>query len=138
MNSFVTVGKNGNTPMRYRLKFLDELTEPIPAKLVFFNACNLAVRNPDQTWDFVKGFQEKGIRQIVAVEAPVSSQVAELFAETFYTDFLQGSRFIGDSLHYAKRHLINAMISNNAPPKNLMALFYALYGNYGLQVLNEG
>jgi len=96
----------------------------IKAPLIFFNACSTGIRNPLETFNFVKEFQKAGASNIIAIEASVESQIAYNFAQTFYSYFLGGLE-LGDAL-IKSRHEI---IKNNNKAVDVVVLFYSLYGN---------
>ena len=66
---------------------------------------------------------DKQVGNIIATEAMVASQVAEDVARIFYEHFLQGSP-LGKSLYTAREPALNGWDA-----KNIVSLFYSLYGN---------
>jgi hypothetical protein len=76
---------------------------PVIPELVFVNCCHLAAGGSDETLaqrraDFASGVAEAlidiGVRCVVAAAWAVDDEAAKMFAKSFYTSLLRGSRFM--------------------------------------------
>jgi len=104
----------------------------IKAPLVFFNACSTGIRNPMETFDFIKEFEKAGASNVIATEESVETEVAYDFAQNFYTNFL-GGMDLGKSLIKTRVDLING----NKKSTDVVTLFYSLYGNPYLKIQDK-
>ncbi len=104
------------------LKLTTDLLEE--AHFVFLNACSTGRNTPLGTVDFVSVFQENGVNNLIVTENMVESQVAEELATHFYEQFLIHRKPLGEALHIARKFVL---ASKEA--KNIVSLFYSLYGN---------
>ncbi|HEY7233160.1 MAG TPA: CHAT domain-containing protein, partial [Gemmatimonadaceae bacterium] len=76
---------------------------PVTPELVFVNCCHLAAHGSDELLaqrraDFASGVAEAlieiGVRCVVAAAWAVDDDAAKMFAKSFYTSLLRGSRFM--------------------------------------------
>lgn len=102
----------------------------IKAPLIFFNACSTGTRNPLETFDFVQEFEKAGAHNIIATEESIESEVANNFAQTFYSHLLDGED-LGKSLMKARVNILNS----NRKSADVITLFYSLYGNPHLKII---
>ena len=102
----------------------------IKAPLVFFNACSTGIRNPLETFNFVNEFENAGASNVIAVEESVETEVAYNFAQTFYSYLLDGMD-LGEALLKTRIDLISA----NRNSADVVTLFYSLYGNPRVKIL---
>ncbi|MBZ0282488.1 MAG: CHAT domain-containing protein [Anaerolineae bacterium] len=106
------------------------------APIIFFNACSTGIRNPLQTFQFVTTFQQRGAENIIAVEASISSQVAEIYAENFYQSFIFSNTnlSLGEAVRIAR---IQTLETGNKAA-DIVAIFYATYANPHIVVEKKG
>jgi hypothetical protein len=109
----------------YQINFLNDKPKiQFKAPIIFLNACDTGVRNPDQTFDFIRMFRQKGGQNIIAVESSLNSRVGEAIAETFYEN-LTSAQPLGNALLKARWEVIRG----NSGKADICALFYAMYAD---------
>ena len=97
--------------------------------IIILNACTTKSRKPQETFNFIDEFWSRGALNIICIESHISSRIALELISDFYKEFLSGNS-LGLSLYNAKK----TILSKNSDPREIMALFYALYGNHNVKL----
>jgi hypothetical protein len=77
-----------------------------PHPLVFINGCHTAALDPEQAYNLVESFVEKGCAGVIGTEITIFEQLACDFAEECLRQFLAGNASIGEAIRGARLELL--------------------------------
>lgn len=100
-----------------------------PHPLVFINGCHTAALDPEQAYNLVESFVERGCAGVIGTEITIFEQLACEFAEECLKQFLAGDKTIGHAIHAARLELLKK--------GNPLGLVYTPYATTDLSLVKN-